>query len=307
MSKLVKIAAIQFKTETVKEMAGSREKVMSELAGTLDSLSGSGIDLVVTSECVEDRVQKMEQAERLDRPGRLLQLYQSFAVAEKCHVAGSIKLWNDGKIFNSIVFIDANGQILGHYDKTFLVRGEITTGLQPGNGPVVVDTAIGRMGGIICFDLNFTELMNSYRKLCPEIMVFSSMYHGGLMQAQWAYQLNTFFVSALPRFGCGILDPFGRPVKLTDCYSAVACATVNLDYIKIHLDHNQYKFSDIERKYRDEVVIDIPADIGSALIYSTVPHRTASDIVDEFELIRCKDYFARSIAENNQKRSLVLT
>jgi len=307
MSKYVKIASIQFKPELVKEPVGVQERVLADLADTLNRLKGYGLNLVATSECVGYFAQSNEQAETIASPGPLLKLYQSFAASEKCHVAGSVKLRENDKIFNSIVFIDACGRILGHYDKAFLVSAEINDGVQPGNGPVVVDTAIGRLGGSVCFDLNFTGLMNAYKPLQPDIMIFSSMYHGGLMQAQWAYQLRSFFVSSLPRFGCGILDPFGRPVKLTDCYSMVARATVNLDRAMVHLADNQVKFPDIEKKYGDEVIVDIPPDIGPALIYSTVAHRTAMDIVREFELILLDDFLAGAIAENADKRTFILT
>lgn len=309
MSKYVKIASIQFKPELVKESGGpgARERVLADLADTLNSLKGYGLNLIATSECVGYFAQSIEQAETIASPGPLLKLYQSFAASEKCHVAGSVKLRENDKVYNSIVFIDACGQILGHYDKTFLISAEIKDGVQPGNGPVVVDTEIGRLGGAVCFDLNFTGLMNSYKQHHPDIMVFSSMYHGGLMQAQWAYQLRSFFVSSLPRFGCGIIDPFGRPVKLTDCYSPVARVTVNLDRVMVHLDRNQQRFSDIEKKYGDEVIVDIPPDIGPALIYSMVPDRTAMDIASEFELILLDDYMAEAIAENAEKRIFKLT
>ncbi len=306
MSKYVKIASVQANTDHIRGDVGVQEKTLEKLARSLDSLKGYGINLVTTSEWLEAQAQEIWQAETIVSPGPFLKLYQSFAAAEKCHVAGSVKLRKDDKVYNSIAFIDDTGKIIGHYDKTFLHWPEVDEGLEPGSGPVVVDTAIGRLGGSICFDLNFTELMNSYKKHHPDIMVFSSMYHGGLMQAQWAYQLRSFFVSALPRYGCGILDPFGRPVRLTDCYSPVACATVNLDRVMVHLDCNQEKFPDIQRKYGDEVSIDIPADIGSALIYSTVTQRTAMDIAREFGLILLDDYFVQGIKRNADKRTFAI-
>ena len=87
----------------------------------------------------------------------------------------------------------------------------------------------------------------------------------------------------------------------------VARATVNLDRAMVHLADNQVKFPDIEKKYGDEVIVDIPPDIGPALIYSTVAHRTAMDIVREFELILLDDFLAGAIAENADKRTFILT
>jgi hypothetical protein len=128
------------------------------------------------------------------------------------------------------------------------------------------------------------------------------MYHGGLMQGLWAYQSRAFFVSAIQFMGCGILDPFGRPLALTSCYESVAIATINLDRQMVHLDYNRDKFDDIRRQYREEVIVDVPPNIGPALIYSTTENRSAMDIVKEFELELLDDYMTRSLKANENNR-----
>ena len=138
--------------------------------------------------------------------------------------------------------------------------------------------------------------------LKPDIITFASMYHGGLMQQMWAYECRAWFVSSLYFMGCGLLDPFGRPVKLTDCYSPVARATVNLDRAMVHLDYNRDKFPEIEKKYLGEIVIDTPPNIGSALIFSNTDRLTAMDVVREFELELLDDYFERSLESNAKNR-----
>ncbi|MCK5843978.1 MAG: hypothetical protein KAG97_04665, partial [Victivallales bacterium] len=148
----------------------------------------------------------------------------------------------------------------------------------------------------------FEDVRNETAALKPDIITFASMYHGGLMQGLWAYQSQAFFVSALPFHGCGILDPFGIPLALTDCYTDVAVATVNLDRVMVHLDYNRDKFDGIRRKYGDEVIVDLPPNIGPALIYSTTEKRNAMDMVKEFELELFDDYMVRAIAANKGNR-----
>jgi hypothetical protein len=167
---------------------------------------------------------------------------------------------------------------------------------------VVVDTAIGRLGGAICYDLNFEDIRKQYRALKPDILCFASMYHGGLMQVVWAYECRAFFVSALHFHGTGILDPYGRPVQLTDCYTSVARARVNLDRAMVHLDFNRVHFPAIEKKYRGHIVLDIPANVGSALIYSVSDKVSAMDVVREFKLELLDDYFARALKANAANR-----
>jgi predicted amidohydrolase len=294
---------VLFKTKAQRGAADAHEIVLRETAETLESLKGYGLDLVVFCEGVEAYAQTIEQAEEVGRPGPLLRLYGEFARQQQCHVAGSVKIRENGCVYNSIAFVGRDGRVLGCYHKVNLTTyGEIPAGLKSGTGPVVVETDIGRLGGIVCFDLNFEEIRQQYRALKPDILCFASMYHGGFMQQLWAYECQGFFVAALPFMGAAILDPFGRPEAMTDCYNSVAKATVNLDRAMVHLDLNRPKFAEIERKYGDDVRIDIPANLGPALVYSESDKRTAMDIVREFGLELLDDYFERSIKMNAANR-----
>lgn len=301
MSKFVKIGAPIFSTKLPQSMKGATEVLVQETTEKLEELKGYGLDLIVFSEGVEAR-QDMSEAEDMKAPGPLLKTYMDFARKEKCHIAGSAKINENGNIYNSIVFIDDTGKILDAYYKMNLTQGEIEKGHKSGKKAVVVDTKIGRIGGIICFDLNFQDVREEYIKLKPDIIAFASMYHGGLMQEFWAYQCRAFFVSALYFMGGGILDPFGRPVSLTDCYTSTAMAKINLDRVMVHLDSNRDKFPAILKKYKDEVTIDIPPNIAPALIYSNTEKRTAMDLVNEFGLELLDDYLARSIEANKKNR-----
>ncbi len=300
MSKFVNIATVQFATKAAESSGKFKSVILAELDEAFASIRGYAVDLAVFCEGVEAYGQGIDDAEDVAKPGPFLRKYLDFAVSEKCHVAGSMKTTRGGKVFNSIAFVSPKGDVLGVYDKSNLTTGELDQGLTPGNGPVVVDSAIGRLGGIVCFDLNFEWLRVGYRALRPDILCFSSMYHGGLVQAMWAYDCRAFLASALQFNGCGIIDPFGRPLKLTDCYSPVARTRVNLDRIMVHLDFNRDKFPEIERKYKEEVVVDIPPNIGPALIYSMTDKRTAQDVAKEFGLEPLDDYLARALRRNGR-------
>ena len=301
MAKFVNVAGVQFATSTHGGAANAGEIICREMEAKLNSLKGYGLDLVVTCE-LAILAQTLETAEEVANPGPLLQTYARFAAAEQCHVAGASRVREGENVYNSIVYFGPDGSILGVYHKVNLTMGAIEKGERSGTEAVVIDTAIGRLGGVICFDLNFEELRQQYRALKPDILTFASAYHGGLMQQMWAYDCRAFFVSALQFNGCGVLDPFGRELKVTDCYTNVARATINLDRVMVHLDKNRAKFPEIEKKYLGEVIIDTPPNIGPALIYSTTDKRTAMDVVAEFELQLLDDYLAESLAANAANR-----
>ena len=302
MSNFVKIAAVQFETNLKCECSPDKAVILDETSKKLESLKGFGFDLVVLSEGIEALGQSVDDAESLDAPGDYLNIYRDFAKSEDCVIAGSVKLLENGKRYNSIAYVNPDGSFAGRYHKTNLTIGEIEMGLSSGAGAVAVETSAGRLSGAVCFDLNFEDVRNETARLRPDIITFASMYHGGFMQELWAYQARAFFVSALPFNGCGILDPFGRVLALTDCYTKVAVATVNLDRAMVHLDFNRDKFDDIRREYGEEVVVDVPPNIGPALIYSQSDSRTAMDIVNKYGLELLDDYFARALEANAANR-----
>ncbi len=304
MARLVKVASVLFKSEHLRGQPGAREAVLREVDSNFDAIRGMGVDLVVFSEGVESLGQGMDEAESVERPGVLLRAYQRFAESEGCTVAGSIKIAEGSRVYNSIVYVGGDGGVLGTYHKTFLTQPELSRGLSPGPGAVVVETPAGRLGGAICFDLNFQGLAEQYAPLRPDIMTFASMYHGGLMQGLWAYRCRSYFVSALPFHGGGILNPFGEALALTDCYTSVATTTVNLDRAMVHLDFNRQKFPDILRKYRDRIDLHVPANVGSALLTSRCDDVSAMDVVEEYELELLDDYLSRS-QDANEAAALV--
>lgn len=73
-------------------------------------------------------------------------------------VAGYAEYGTDGKVYNSAMMVTPSGD-LTNYRKAHLWDQE-TLHLTPGNElPPVVDTSFGRIGVLICYDLEFPELV----------------------------------------------------------------------------------------------------------------------------------------------------
>lgn len=303
MARFVTAGTFHFRPKAPKKGPGSHEAVVKELAARLDTLRGRGLDLLVTCETIESYGQKIEHAESFGAPGPYLECYRSFARAEGCTVAGSVKLKENGRVYNSIAYIGPQGDFLGAYHKVNTTVYEVADGLTPGSGPVVVDTPAGKLGGVICFDLNFEGIRKGYEALRPDILTFASAYHGGLMQPFWAYACRSFFVSSLPMEGAGVLCPCGLPVALTHYYVDTAVARINLDRAMVHLDYNHEKFADIRAKYGNGVRISVPPHVGVAVLYADGEDLSAADIVKEFELELLDEYFGRSLATNEKARA----
>lgn len=67
-----------------------------------------------------------------------------------------------GALYNRALVVD-NGRVLGNYRKIhlFSVNGEHRV-MSHGQAPLVVDTSLGRVGVLICYDIRFPELVRHY-------------------------------------------------------------------------------------------------------------------------------------------------
>ena len=270
-----------------------RERILADVGRLFDELRGRGLDLVVTCESIGIFAQTAAQAETPEAPGALFSLYRDFSASQDCFVVGAGKISEGGRVYNGAALYAPGGTLAGAYRKRYLIRSERDAGLSSGDGPVVLDTAIGRLGFAICFDLNFDDLRQAYARLSPDLLVFPSLFNGGLLQQLWAHDCRAYFLAATEYPPSGILDPLGGRVLASHEYDPCPVATINLDYAILHLDHNREKFAGIRQRYADGVEIRIPPGLGRAMLICHDPSTTAMDIVRDFELEPLDAYLRR--------------
>lgn len=251
--------------------------------------------------------------EACDRPGGLtaeeqFQYYQirkkqvwdyfaGIARKNRCYLAYGTKWQEEGGTWrNSMVLFDRQGEVAGIYHKNFPTIGEIENGIKPGTETPVFQCDFGTVGGVICYDLNFTELCDRYADLQPDILVFPSMYHGGMMQSYWAYQCRSFFVGALGfrEIPSEILNPLGEVLASSTNYFDFVVQRVNLDQTIAHLDNNWGKLRQLKEKYGNTVTISDPGRLGPVLITSEHETVTALQMAREFDIELIDSYFERS-------------
>lgn len=260
-------------------------------------------DLVVLPEMC-DRYSDYTPEQMLEfcsaRGDQLLDLFRRAAREHNCYLAyPSLRCLNDGTRRNSFTMIGRDGQVVGTYDKNHLVVGETSeSGVLCGLDAPLIECDFGTVGAAICFDLNFDELRLRYKAAQPDLILFSSMYHGGMMQAYWAYSCRAHFVSAIgsPGLRSGIISPTGNEIATTTIYQDFVTATVNLDSCLAHLDFNREKLKALKERYGRDVTVADPDLLGSVLISSETNEATALEMAREFEIELLDDYMARSLA-----------
>jgi predicted amidohydrolase len=193
---------------------------------------------------------------------------------------------------NTAILLDRSGEILGRYDKMFPTSTELEKGVVPGTEAPVFETDIGRIGMLICFDLNFSEVREALERGKPDIIVFSSMYRGGLQAQALAYQLRAFVLTAIASELGLIIDRCGRIIKEAT-YETLAVAPVNTNSVALHMDFNWGKMDSMLAKYGPALSFDYHTREAFYVIEFT-GDRDIAELVEEFRLETADTYFERS-------------
>lgn len=184
---------------------------------------------------------------------------QMRALARKYHInlipGTFMRAAENGKHYNTAVFIDRNGEIIGQYDKIHLMKAmnydesEYVVG---GTKPAVFDTDIGRIGMMVCYDLRFPELARGMVQDGADILFVPAFFPAGTplppRTDHWdtlvncTALLNQTYVVAVNQYGqmstdipfgrsC-VIDPWGTVVAQCPNRVDIVYATLDLDYQK---------------------------------------------------------------------------
>jgi len=129
------------------------------------------------------------------------------AMADLCrqhgiHIAsGFTELDEDGeKIFNSGLLLDSKGELILHYHKQFLATHDQNWFEFGERGCPVVDTELGRIGLLICFDGRIPEITRALALQGAEVIVdmanFFAMDQADLWVPARAYENGVWFLAA---------------------------------------------------------------------------------------------------------------
>ncbi len=232
------------------------------------------------------------------RGNQILEHLCQVAKEHSCYIAYSaVRVMADGSFRNSTQFIDRQGEVVSIYNKNHCVVTEISdANILCGKEPIIVETDFGRVGFVICFDLNFHELREQYVKLKPDLLLFSSMYQGGVMQSVWAYTIGCYFVGAVADEENTIINPVGVKVANSTRYSPYLTRKINLDYRVVHLDFNWNGLMAMREKYGQQVDIYDGGQTGVVLVSSNSNEFTADEVCQEFGVTFWEDYYQQSLA-----------
>ncbi len=233
-----------------------------------------------------------------ERGDKVLDFFRKCAKIHRCYlVYGTYRELPQGGYANCTYLIGRDGEVVGVYDKNYpTVRDIDHVGVRPGEDAPVFDTDFGTLGMIICFDLNFDELLERYAAKRPDVLVFSSYYHGGLMQPYWAYRCRAHFIcSGVGNVGSSVISPVGEMIKKSTGYYWKFTTSINTNCAVVHLDFNMDKIQSAINRYGTYITLSDPGDLGAVLLTSERPEVKIDDVLKEFGIERWDDYYQRSV------------
>lgn len=305
MARFVGVSSISFGTdsgETPQKMQNS----MRQWEYYIDHASLDKSDIIILPEIFLQNAsysaspkEKEDTADLLPEGGEITKFVSRKAKEHKAYIFASYWRKNEkgSGIYNSAILFDREGKVAGVYDKTFPTIGELEYGTIPGEGAKVFDTDFGRVGAIICFDLNFHELLAEYRVKRVELLCMLSAFRGGFMVPSASFRYQTFMATSTPGENSVIVDPLGRVLAESSAYGRIIFTKINLDSQIVHIDFNVERVVELKKKYQEYVSIEVASPEAVYFISSLHPEVSIKDMIKEFEIETLDEYFDRARRE----------
>jgi predicted amidohydrolase len=239
------------------------------------------------------------------RGNKIRDFLGEIAKKHRCYIAyPSYQLLADGSLRNTCQLLDRSGIPVGSYHKNHPTAPELDLGVLCGADAPVFECDFGRVAIAICFDLNFETIRSRYASQHPDLILFPSMYHGGLMQSVWAYTCRAHFVGSIAGHGAPseIRDPTGRVLASTTNYTDHATALVHLDCALVHLDFHSEKLRRLKQQYGTQIDVFDPGLLGSVLLTSKSADLPLTRVLAEFEIQKLDAYLRQSLDTQAQPK-----
>ncbi|NMC39378.1 MAG: carbon-nitrogen hydrolase family protein [Bacteroidales bacterium] len=230
------------------------------------------------------------------RGNQVVDFFSSVAKENRCYIAfGMGRQDNEGFWRNSCVVVDRKGKITGIYDKNFPTIAEMQAGIKACDNIAIIECDFGKIGIVICFDLNFEELLDKYAATNTDIIIYPSMSHGGVLQNLWALKCNSFFIGSIYKgYPSEIRNPLGDVIASTTGLIDYAVSKINLDFKRVPLAYNYDNLAALKTKYGKTVKISDPGKNGIVLVTSYNKSTSAEQMIKEFKVELFNDYLDRA-------------
>jgi omega-amidase len=222
---------------------GDIEANVATAMGHLGVLAGQGVDLAVLPEMFSTGFDNGQIKSLAARTPKTLARFADFARDRNMAVAGSFPEADKDDVYNTLYFIDRDGLVKAAYRKLHLFRlTDEHRYYTPGDQIVAVETSLGPMGLMICYDLRFPELARQLAFSGARTLIVSAQWPSARAE-HWTTLIraraieNQVYVIASNRTGndgdlafpglSAVIDPLGTAAADAGSVSGTAAAGID--------------------------------------------------------------------------------
>ena len=172
MNKPFKAGVVQFDVK-----CGRIKANLAKLSEHLGKLASENVCLAVLPEMFSCSFDNENLKAHSRSTPEIIERLSALALDYGMAIAGTLPEQEEGRIFNTMVFIDTDGNIKGKYRKLHLFRltGEHLY-YTAGGEVVAVDSTLGRIGLMTCYDLRFPEVARALFLKGVQLIVISAQW-----------------------------------------------------------------------------------------------------------------------------------
>lgn len=239
-------------------------------------------------------------------PGPFTEMASAIARRYETYIICPVVERRHGRVYNAAVLLDRQGEIVGTYDKLHPVASNssplLEKGVTPGNELKVFDTDFGRIGILICFDINWRQEWAKLKDMGAEIVFWPSAYDGGMPLQARAMDHHYFVVSAVRKEHSRIIDVLSSVIAETGPNTDIAEAVIDLEKKVFCTDYNLHKLAALRLKYGRDVTIDMRCDEDLFTLESHREDLSIADLMAEYDMQTWSEYIAKSTAAQDAQR-----
>jgi predicted amidohydrolase len=260
-------------TADQEELLGRALAIIDQMADQA-AVQGLHLDLAVLPECSFQFVERHvgEVAEPLN--GRVVTALAEKAREHGIYATAPVQLRREGRIYNSVVILDRQGEPVGTYDKVFPVMmtdGSLEYGITPGRSFPVFDLDFGRVGVQICWDIAFEEGWQALADQDAELVLFCTDPASPVAMRGRAWRHDYYIAASTMHPPALAVDPLGRVLSTTSEYGEVLAVDIDLDFRVLH-SNCMWEWPESRRsEYAGRVNVEWDGDAHEYLVTSNDP------------------------------------